>query len=334
MKILLNSGLILLTVFLFSCKEKNRFHIQQFENPVTVNIQRFDLAFLNLDTENAEQGLLKLREAYPDFFDLFFNEGLWLHPDSTSSNATMVSSFLNDEFFSEVHRKHREVLPDASSMEKDLSVAFSYIHHYFPDLVIPEFYFFASGFNHQHLITENILGVGADLYLGSDFEPYRELTHDYLIEQMTPRRIVPELLYEYFQNQFRFNAETNLLNAMIHEGKLMYLAGLFLPGYGIEDLMGYNREELKWCRHYGRAAWTRMLENKDLFSTDPLLISKYIGIGPFTSPISQDSPGRMGIWFGWQIVQSFMQNNKEVNLQQLMYELPNRSIFERSGFRP
>lgn len=334
MKLLNISVLIVTTVLFFSCKEKNRFHIRHFENPVEIKIQRFDLALLNLDTQNMDKGLEQLRDTYPDFFSLFLSEGLRMIPDSMHRNAEMIRGFLTDDFFSEVHRKHIDVHQDVSAMEKDLSLAFSYISHYFPEFTIPKIYFFASGFNHQYLITENMMGVGADLYLGSDFEPYLELTHDYLIEKMTPQRLVPELILEFLQNQFRFNNEKNLLNAMIHEGKLMYLAGLFLPDINIETLIGYNREQLKWCRQYGYAAWMRIVENRDLFSTDHLLISKYIGVAPFTSPVSQESPGRLGIWFGWQIVQSFMQNNKDVGLHQLMYELPNRAIFERSGFRP
>jgi hypothetical protein len=59
---------------------------------------------------------------------------------------------------------------------------------------------------------------------------------------------------------------------------------------------------------------------KTLYSTDNMLMRKYLNDAPFTTPISQESPGRLGTWVGWQIIQSYMNKNKNVTLQQLMNE--------------
>ena len=52
----------------------------------------------------------------------------------------------------------------------------------------------------------------------------------------------------------------------------------------------------------------------------------------FYLEIDNESPGRIGVWIGWQIVRSFM-NNNEVSLQQLM-TLDAKEIFERSKYKP
>ena len=56
--------------------------------------------------------------------------------------------------------------------------------------------------------------------------------------------------------------------------------------------------------------------------------------GPFTSEVSQDSPGRLGTWVGWRIVESYMNNNEQVTIQQLLDNEDAQNILENSKYRP
>lgn len=326
--------LVLCGLVLWACSDKSRFHKRSFESPQSVTIQRFDRAFLQLDSAQMVEGLQALRKQFPTFYPFFLREALLMNPDSVHANAALIRQFLLHPQFQAVHNQHLTVMNDVSEYEQQLSEAYSYLNYYFPEIYLPEVYFFASGFNQHFLMTDSMVGVGADLYLGSDFEPYQHLTHDYIVQQMIPQRLVPELMHEILKRHFLFTHEVNLLNSMIYEGKLMFLKQVILPEVSTEHLMGYHQQEVEWIRTFSKAAWKTMLENRDLFSTDRLLISQYVGVAPFTSPVSQESPGRLGVWFGWQIVQSFMDNNPQVTLPQLMNELSPRTIFEQSGFRP
>jgi hypothetical protein len=77
-----------------------------------------------------------------------------------------------------------------------------------------------------------------------------------------------------------------------------------------------------------------MLDHKDLFSSDSQLIHKYLNDAPFTAPISQDSPGRLGTWIGLQIIESYMQSHPEIDLPTLMRESNYQKILQNSGYRP
>ena len=76
------------------------------------------------------------------------------------------------------------------------------------------------------------------------------------------------------------------------------------------------------------------MEKRDLFKTESNILSSYINDGPFTSEITQESPGRLGQWVGWRIVNSYMRNNKEVTLQELMNENDAQKILEQSYYKP
>ena len=98
--------------------------------------------------------------------------------------------------------------------------------------------------------------------------------------------------------------------------------------------MAYNPEHWKWCNQYEKNIWAAMIDQKDLFSTNNQLIKKYMNDAPFTAPISQDSPGRLGTWIGWQIVSSYMKNNSQVGLRDLMKDDNYQKMLENSGYKP
>ena len=52
--------------------------------------------------------------------------------------------------------------------------------------------------------------------------------------------------------------------------------------------------------------WNTLLKQKDLYSTDRFLISKYLSPAPFTAPFTQQSPGQAGRYIGWRIVSEYI----------------------------
>ena len=130
------------------------------------------------------------------------------------------------------------------------------------------------------------------------------------------------------------STEDRLLDNMIFRGKVMYLLSVFMPDEKPEILMGYSPEQWAWSKKYEKQVWTAIVDQKHLFSTDMQLINKYMNDAPFTSPISQDSPGRLGTFIGWQVVKSYMEKNSKVGLKNLMDEENCQKILEESGYKP
>ena len=326
--------LIVLTLLLVGCLESNRFHLANFEQPVEVRINRFDLDFIALDTADMVSGLIALEQNYPAFYPVFLSDVLMMHEEDTIENANQISNFLQDTTFSRVHQQVKSIFQDTRELENQLSTAFSYLNHYFPDLQLPEIYFFVSGFNHQFVLNDSILGIGSDLYLGADFPLYGDITYEYLIRNMRKEMLVTDILNTLLHAKFRFSDDVNLLNTMLYEGKILYLKSILMPKVRPELIMGYSKAQIDWCVKYEKQIWTTILEKKHLYSTDYMLINQYINTAPFTAPVSAESPGRLGAWVGWQIVQKYMQNNKEVDLEELMSGNNYQSILEKSLYRP
>jgi len=329
--ILLLAGLSLLS----SCSKNNRFKIDTDENRVTVKIHRFDKDLLTLDTTNLKTGVKKLYSKYPDFLPEFVYNVL----DTTATDTNAVSNefykFLTDKTFTQVNKKTLQTFDDVSDLEKKISDAFTYIHFYFPEVKLPEIYFYVSGFNRAIMMNDKFIAVGTDLYLGSDYPAYKDYTYEYMLFNMRRECVATDLVSATLFRMFVMNSsEYRLLDNMLFRGKVMYLLSVFMPNEKPEDIMGYRDEQWKWTKKNEKEIWATIIDQKHLFSTDLQLIRKYMNDAPFTAPVSQESPGRLGTWIGWQIVESYMNKNTKVSLTDLMKDSNYQKILEKSGYRP
>jgi len=329
--ILLLAGLSLLS----SCSKNNRFKIDTDENRVTVKIHRFDKDLLTLDTTNLKTGVKKLYSKYPDFLPEFVYNVL----DTTATDTNAVSNefykFLTDKTFTQVNKKTLQTFDDVSDLEKKISDAFTYIHFYFPEVKLPEIYFYVSGFNRAIMMNDKFIAVGTDLYLGSDYPAYKDYTYEYMLFNMRRECVATDLVSATLFRMFVMNSsEYRLLDNMLFRGKVMYLLSVFMPNEKPEDIMGYRDEQWKWTKKNEKEIWATIIDQKHLFSTDLQLIRKYMNDAPFTAPVSQESPGRLGTWIGWQIVESYMNKNTKVSLTDLMKDSNYQKILEESGYRP
>lgn len=323
------------SLFLISCRNSNRFQIDTRKNGIKVHIQRFDKDLITIDTTHTNAEIKKNYRNYPDFFPVFVSEILEVDPSDTDSVSLLVHNFLSDTTFAKVNRDVLEKFSDVSAIENQLSGAFTYIHHYFPDIRLPQIYFFVSGFNRSIIIHSPFIAIGSDLYLGADYPVYKQITYEYLTYTMRPENIAPDVVSALLFSAFPMNSSENrLLDNMLYRGKIMYLLSVFMPDEKPEVLMGYTPQQWEWCERYEREIWAEMIDKKSLFSTDFREMDAYLNEAPFTAPVSQESPGRVGTWIGWQIVKSYMDKNREVSLQQLVNENNYQQLLEKSDYRP
>ena len=75
-------------------------------------------------------------------------------------------------------------------------------------------------------------------------------------------------------------------------------------------LLGYTDEQAQWCQTNEAEIWRQIIARKHLFNTESMLIHKYIEPAPFVADLNQDSPGRLGRWIGYQIVERYARAKK------------------------
>ncbi len=317
-----------------SCSNSNRFKINTNESDLEIKIERFDKDIFALDTNNIAAGILALQARYGTFFDLYTQEVLRLGSPDSAQFIPTFRSFLTDSIFREVYKESLHVFDKVDDIEKKLTVAFKYQQHYFPEKIIPKVYMHVSGFNQQVIASDSVLSLSIDDYLGADYILYQNLVYSYQLIEMTPEKAPSDYMMGWLMSEFPFNSNSEvLLDNMLYRGKIMFLLETFMPEEKEETLIAYTPEQLKWCYNNKKGMWAYMAEEKHIFSSDRMNTSKYISESP-TTVYFQGSPGRTGIWTGWQIIRSYMKNNKEIGLRELMQDTDYKKILEKSGYRP
>ena len=302
-----------------------------------MEIVRFDRDLMNVHEASVAQDVKVLYDRYPVFMPLWVEDILGIPSADTAYLEKALPEFLNDTTygFKATNKREQELFADVSDLGQSLSKAFARIKWLYPETEVPALYLFVSGFQTPIYFAEDIIGIGADMYLGSDYEYYNRVVYDYQKQTMRKECIPVDVASAFlFRNIPYTSTKSRLLDQMIYRGKVMYLtAQIFdeLPGY---EVMGWKKEQWDWCVKNEKAIWHLVMDKRDLFKTESLVLTSYLNDGPFTSEISQDSPGRLGIWLGWRITQSYMEHNETVTLQELMAEGDAQKILEESFYKP
>jgi len=305
--------------------------------PVQVEIIRFDNALMNVTKETSLQDVRVLYAEYETFMPVFTENILGIAADDTLYLADALPQFLEDTLygFKETNEQVKQQFANIEDIQNELNKAFTRIHYLYADLTIPTIYFYISGFNASILFMDEDIAVGTDMYLGSNWKYYNRVVYEYQKKNMRKECIPIDVVSAYlFRNLPYTYSKNRLLENMIYRGKMMYILSLLMPDYPNYEIMGYTKEEWEWCERNELAVWNTMMDKRDLFKTESMVLTSYLNDGPFTSEVSQESPGRLGTWIGWRISQSYMEHNPNVSIQQLIENSGAQEILENSFYKP
>ena len=328
---------ILVCLLALTACNKGRTYFPKDIAPRQIELVRFDNDLMNVHEASVTEDIQVLYDKYPAFMPLWVEDILGIPSEDTAYLAEALPAFLNDTLygFKQTNAREQEVFEDVSDLEKALELAFARILYLWPETDVPDIYLFISGFNASIYFGEDMIGIGADMYLGSDYEYYNRVVYDYqkltMRKECIPVDVVSAFLFRTLPYTSR---QSRLLEQMIYRGKIMYLTAQIFDNLEPWEVMGWTKEQWDWCVKNERAIWHLVMDKRDLFKTESIVLTGYLNDGPFTSEVSQDAPGRLGIWLGWRIAQSYMEHNEEVSLQELMAELDAQKILEESYYKP
>jgi len=233
----------------------------------------------------------------------------------------------------------KRVWPDNNKLQSELESAFRHYLYYFPEKAVPRVFTCISVFNNSIIIDSALLMVSLDRYLGADSKYYPSLgIYSYQARKMTPDYAAPDCMYAWASTEWDYRdagyGTRNLLNAMLHEAKLVYFTRRVMPELADTILFGFTENQLRFCRHAEKDMWEYLVSHDMLFSSDSFVIRKFTGEAPFTSYFTEDSPGSAVVWTGFRIVERYMNNNPDVTLAELMSMSDCQVILDGAKYNP
>ncbi len=322
-----------IAVVITSCKKEKENCV--FTPPVedikiNLHIEHVQDSFVNISSKTK---LVKLLGRYPVIRDYIFRRSEY--PDDSVFINELYHRF-NDPHVDTLLTETKKVFGDKSELTSQFIQAFTNIKYYYPDFHPPKIQTLISGLDTDLLVTDSLIIVSLDFYLGPGAK-YRPKMYDYLLRQYEKENIVPSCLLVYGISD-RFNKtdlnDKTVLADMIAYGKSYYFAKHMLPCVSDSVLMWYSSEEIKGAEKNQDLIWARLVEDQVLYSTSHMIKQKFLGERPKTIEVGEKCPGRIAQWIGWKIVDKYVETHPDITLSQLMHISSADKIFKDSRYKP
>lgn len=277
----------------------------------------------------------KLKEKYPVFFPLFCSEIIGIGSDTSNLLPNYMNHFLRDPVIISIKEATDSVYPDLLGTAQDIHRGIDRFEKTISRNDTVKLISYISGFNQSFVSLPGILGLGLDNYLGANSEYYQQLAiPKYVRKTMDPEFLAVDAVRAWIMSDVVAPDDiVTLLDHMIHEGKILYLLKESISPKKEYKIFRYSKEQLEFCIENERSMWEFIIENELLYSSDHLLISRMTKEAPFIREFGTESPGRVGSWLGFRIVQRYMKRTGTAASDLILME-DSKTILSESRYRP
>jgi len=307
----------------------------------TQNLEQ-DLAVL--DTNHIGAGLVQLQGKYPDFLNFYLDTLMGFkimgnYNDTTAGIRLGLRLFLTNKDYRGLFDTVSKYYPNTKDVDAELQKGFQYTKYYYPDYTVPKVIYLVSGLNNWGAFTfgREVVGVGLDMFLGPQYPFYRSVSlPDYLNTHLRRAYIPVAVFSTVYQNQHPFLAEEHtLLDMMIQKGKEQYFLHHVLPHTADTTLYGYTQAQLEWCNNSEPMIFNFFASANLFYAKEFERTLRYVNDGPNSTGMPAQSPGNIGTWLGYQIVNSYMKQHPDMTMQQLLATNTDAQKFlEDSKYKP
>ncbi len=319
-RLLRRSAVFVLLMAIYQCADPQPGVAEEVLNiPLTLEVDRFDLKFDKAGVED----LPALKAQYPFFFPPQYADSIWM---------TKLTDTLQQQIRREVRLAFRDFEPYAA----DLELFYKHAKFYFPQTRVPRVITLTTDVDYQNrvILTDSLLLVGLDNYLGPEHEFYANMSR-YIAQELDPDLMVSDVASAFSAKHVPTPRSRSFVAQMVYYGKVLYLKDRLMPMAPDSVKIGYSASQWTWAQQNESQIWRYFVERELLFSTDNKLGPRFLEPAPFSKfrlVLDNESPGRIGRYMGWQIVRAFMKNN-EVGLKELL-SMPGEEVFQRSNYKP
>jgi len=313
---------LILLIFLFfnACQDEftNESDVESIS--VSISFDRFDLNFYDQPSEVIPE----LKKKYPFLFPKQFSDSVWINRQKDSLQLLLQS---------EVNKTFKNI----ELFERDVNHLFKHIKYLFPFAKIPRVITLTNNVDYQikTVYSDSLLLISLDTFLGSENHLYDGIP-SYIRKELDPKYITVQIADKFGAFIIPPVEDRTFLARMIYEGKKLYLHDLLLPHVPVEDRIVYTKEEFNWALENEKYVWQYFIEKQVLYQTQLEWVQRFIEPAPFSKfylQLDNETPGRIGSWLGWQIVNSYMTQFPETPLDELL-KISSQKLFNLSKYKP
>lgn len=299
---------------------------------IDINISRYEQDLFNMDTRNMAAGFKALYGKYPE--NIIAN-GAW----NNTAMLQSIKGFVSDPVIKEIYKDTEAKYADLSDFENIITPALTLYLTHFPNEKVPDFCTLVSGIDFQMPSVfgyENTIFICLDMYMGKGYKQYAQAGMPKYIAARCEKKYMATdcfskaLVYKHLPDK----TLVTLLDNMIYSGKKMLFTQTMFPNVEPQDILGYTKEQYNWAVSHESSVWHYLVEKNLVYDKSEDVARRMVDESPFTRDFGNDSPGRIGVFIGFQIVQSYMKTHPGTTLKDLMKMTDSQKILKESGYKP
>ena len=318
---------VILIAIVFGCSQNECREVGSQITEVDIAVTRLeDQLFAAENAKDIEDFLAENQEMAKGFF----HANQYPHD---SILARRIIALIKDPFIDTLKEESLSAFENFTTVKNNLQGIYAFRQTLTPEKQIPEIKTIISGLYNDLYITEELLVIGIDFFIGPD-ATYKPLNVPYYIQRRYSPTHLPSIVAKYEAGLLTpTGVENTLLSEMIDYGKINYMVSRMLPCTPDSVIMGFTPDEMIGVYENSEFIWRHFVEKELLYETGEFVKQKYLGERPNIYEISKSCPGRVGAWLGWQIVEAYMQRSA-VTLEELLQERDHHKIFSASNYKP
>jgi len=318
---------------------------------VSLKIERFEQDLFAIDSNQTRAGLNQLKSKYPEFLPLYVNHVLGLGPLTDTNELAFTGTKLFLNYNRKPFEKSQQLYSNFNEEKKSLTKAFQYCKYYFPNYKVPTIITTVGPMDalapmsnmepSPNFMGEGFIAIGLQFYLGKDFEIYND--PDY-ISQIAPAYRSKRFSKEYITSDIMklviddlypdSSVRMSFADQMIEKGKRVALLKRLMPYANDTILLGYAKDQLNWANKNERSIYNYLTQSGLFYERDPILVRPYFTDAPFTREFGEASPGNLGVYIGWKIVESYLQKQKGKSDWNVLMKTESKKILNESRYKP
>ena len=322
-----NKILFTIICFLFvSCSYKNCEDKNKIKNKISLTFNHAEDSIYNF-------------EDFEDFDSFTNNNPLiseyFFEINNSVNKKEELFSLINNIYFDSLYYEVKNTFQSFDLKKKEFENSFARLKTHLPQVSIPQITTIVSGFYNDVVLSDNNIIIGLDYFLNEESKFKPQDIPGFILKRYNPGNLVPITMSVYCSQFNKINPLDNtMISEMLNFGKLYYLLQAIMPCEEPHKLIGYSLEEWDIVNQNEETIYGVFVDRKLFFETNHLTKNKYLSERPKTFEISPSCPGRIGAWLGWRIVESYMQNNPNVSIKELLENTNNKDIFFQSLYKP
>lgn len=170
------------------------------------------------------------------------------------------------------------------------------------------------------LFVDSVMLIALNHYLGADYPGYSHWPK-YMRQVKTPTALPYDIAEALVATSYPYTLEgeeATALSRMVYEGALT-IAKMTLAGDDdTAAALGYSPKMLEILNSVEGEIWRSMVENQMLYDTSEATIDRLVAPAPESAIVGAGTPGRVGRYIGYRIVNEYLDKHPDTTLPQLL----------------